>query len=116
MIEEGYFQNNISRAIIEDYLGKADFTDMNALLLACTHYPLIRKEIQSYLGEQVRVLDSIDVVSTRVRELLTAHRLLNDERRNPHQFCVSDYTKSFEETTRIFYEESIELEHCAIWK
>ncbi len=116
MIEEGYFQNKISRTIIEDYLGRTDFADMNALLLACTHYPLIRKEIQSYLGEQVRVLDSIDVVSARVRELLTAHQLLNDQRRNPHQFYVSDYTKSFEETTRIFYEESIELEHCAIWK
>lgn len=116
MIEEGYFQNNISRAIIEDYLGRADFADMNALLLACTHYPLIRKEIETYLGEKVRVFDSIDVVSARVHQLLSQQNLLNDQRRNAHQFYVSDYTQSFEETTRIFYEESIELEHCSIWK
>jgi len=116
MIEEGYFQNNISRAIIEDYLGRADFADINALLLACTHYPLIRKEIETYLGEKVRVFDSIDVVSTRVHQLLSQHNLLNDQRRNDHRFYVSDYTQSFEETTRIFYEESIELEHCNIWK
>jgi len=116
MIEEGYFQNNISRAIIEDYLGRADFENMNALLLACTHYPLIRKEIETYLGEKVRVFDSIDVVSARVHQLLRQHNLLNDQRRNAHQFYVSDYTESFEETTRIFYEENIELEHCSIWK
>lgn len=116
MIEEGYFQNNISRAIIEDYLGRVDFENMNALLLACTHYPLIRKEIETYLGEKVRVFDSIDVVSARVHQLLRQHNLLNDQRRNAHQFYVSDYTESFEETTRIFYEENIELEHCSIWK
>jgi len=77
---------------------------------------LIRKEIETYLGDTIRVFDSIDVVSARVGQLLKQHHLLNDERRNAHQFYVSDYTQSFEETTRIFYEDSIELEHCSIWK
>ena len=115
MIEEGYFQNNISRAIIEDYLGRKEFEGMNALLLACTHYPLIRKEIEAYLGDKVRVFDSIDVVSQLVEQLLTEHQLLNDKRENAHQFFVSDYTRSFEETTKIFYEEDIDLKHCSIW-
>ncbi len=115
MIEEGYFENKISRAIIEDYLGRSDFDNMEALLLACTHYPLIRPEIKAFLGEDVRIFDSIDVVADQVRTLLTQYKLLNDKRRKPHQFYVSDYTRSFEETTRIFYEESIDLDHCAIW-
>lgn len=115
MIEEGYFQNNISRAIIEDYLGRKEFEGMNALLLACTHYPLIRKEIEAYLGDKVRVFDSIDVVSQLVEQLLTEHQLLNDKRENPHQFFVSDYTHSFEETAKIFYNEDIDLKHCSIW-
>jgi len=115
MIEEGYFQNNISRAIIEDYLGRKEFEGMNALLLACTHYPLIRKEIEAFLGDKVRVFDSIDVVSQLVEQLLTEHQLLNDKRENPHQFFVSDYTHSFEETAKIFYNEDIDLKHCSIW-
>jgi len=115
MIEEGYFQNNISRAIIEDYLGRQEFEGINGLLLSCTHYPLIRKEIEAYLGKDVTVFDSIDVVARRVEQLLSQHHLLNDKRANPHQFFVSDYTHSFEETTKIFYEESIDLQHCSIW-
>jgi len=115
MIEEGYFENKISQAIIDDYLGRPQFDHMQALLLACTHYPLIRPEIKTYLGDKVRIFDSIDVVADRVRDLLSTHQLLNDERRNAHRFYVSDYTRSFEETTRIFYDGAIELEHAAIW-
>ncbi|MEO1436178.1 MAG: glutamate racemase, partial [Bacteroidota bacterium] len=47
MIEEGFFQNHISQSVIEQYLGHSDFEDIEALLLACTHYPLIRPAIEA---------------------------------------------------------------------
>src|SRR5690606_22815591 len=40
IIEEGYFNDNISLAIIEKYLSDKMFDGIEALLLACTHYPL----------------------------------------------------------------------------
>ena len=115
MIEEGYFSNNISQAVIETYLSHDDFSNIDALLLACTHYPLIRKHIEAYFKGQVEVFDSTDVVATTVKKKLQAANLLNPQKRNAHRFCVSDYTQSFEETAHIFYAEKIELEHCAIW-
>ena len=39
MIEEGYAHSRISKSIIEDYLSHPGFEDIDALLLACTHYP-----------------------------------------------------------------------------
>lgn len=116
MIEEGFFKNKISKGIIATYLGDKDFENIEALLLACTHYPLIRNEIEAYFKGNVKVFDSTDVVVQTVRENLKRHQLLNDKRRHPHHFYVTDYTQSFEETTRIFYDESLKLEHCAIWK
>ncbi|MEM7102125.1 MAG: glutamate racemase [Bacteroidota bacterium] len=116
MIEEGFFKNKISEGIIESYLGDHEFENIEALLLACTHYPLIRKEIEAYFEGRVKVFDSTDVVARAVKEKLERHGLLNDKKQNPHHFFVTDYTRSFEETTRIFYDESLKLEHCAIWK
>ncbi len=115
MIEEGYIQNNISDAIIANYLSQKGFQNIDALLLACTHYPLIKKNIISYFDEQVQVYDSTDVVAYQMREQLEQYQLLNDQKRQPHQFFVSDYTDSFEETTKLFYQEKIHLEQSNIW-
>ncbi len=115
MIEEGYFHNNISQAIIENYLADDHLKDIEALLLACTHYPLIRKDIENYFSGKVKVFDSNEVVALDVEKKLKAANLLNDQPGRSHQFYVSDYTQSFEETTQIFYREAIKLEYLPIW-
>ncbi len=115
MIEEGFFNDNISDAIIEKYLGDPAFESIEALLLACTHYPLIRKNIEQFLGPKVHVYDSNDVVAQAVKSKLKSTNLLSEELKADHQFFVSDYTHSFEETTRLFYDEKINLAHCPIW-
>ena len=115
MIEEGYFNNNISETIIKQYLSDEQFRDIEALLLACTHYPLIRSNIEAYFGGRVQVLDSTEVVAYDIKRKLGKYDLLNEPGKRTHKFYVSDYTQSFEETTRIFYGEKIQLEHCQIW-
>ncbi len=115
IIEEGYFNDNISEAVIEKYLSNKSFKGIEGLLLACTHYPLIRKNIEDFFSGNVSVFDSTDVVAEIVRKKLLENDLLNDRKKNSHHFFVSDYTKSFEETTRIFYKEKIHLELCSIW-
>jgi glutamate racemase len=115
MIEEGYVDNEISHAVLHSYLSHPSLQDIDALLLACTHYPLIRPEIEAFFAGQVRIYDSTDVVARAVRERLTAKELLNAAKQKNHRFFVSDYTPSFESTTRLFYQEEIALEHCPIW-
>jgi len=115
IIEEGYFNDNISEAVIEKYLSDKSFEGIQSLLLACTHYPLIHKNIENFFSWKVSVFDSTDVVAEVVRKKLLKKDLLNNRKSNPHHFFVSDYTKSFEETTRIFYKEKIHLERCSIW-
>lgn len=115
MIEEGFFHDKISHSVIENYLSYPDFEGIEALLLACTHYPLIKQDIVEYFDNRVTVYDSTDVVAKEVKNKLQKHRLLNDKQRNPHRFYVSDYTPSFEKTTKIFFENDVKLEEAAIW-
>jgi glutamate racemase len=98
--------------VIRNYLSYPDFEDIDALLLACTHYPLIRAEIQAYFGEKVLVFDSIQTVVADVKLLLETHQLLRPsvESTPKYRFLVSDYTQAFEQTTRIFYQQPIVLE------
>ena len=115
MIEEGFFHDKISNSVIENYLSYPDFGGIVAMLLACTHYPLIKSDIEAFFVNKVKVYDSTDVVAEEVRKKLTEHNLLNDKKRHNHRFYVSDYTESFERTTKIFFPSEIRLERMPIW-
>jgi len=116
MIEEGFFHNQISHEIIAKYLSDPELHQIEALVLACTHYPLIKKEINQYYQGKTTVLDSSEVVALTLQKHLEDHRLLNKEgTRVKHEFFVSDYTESFEASTRIFFDEVVHLEKHPLW-
>ncbi len=115
MIEEGFVKNKVSNAVLENYLSDPRFENIEAILLACTHYPLVKKAIESFFDHRVEVLDSTDVVALAVRRALEENQLLNNKRINGHHFFVSDYTPSFEQTTRLFYGEAVNLQHYPLW-
>jgi glutamate racemase len=115
IIEEGFITGDISQSIIETYLGSDDFKSIEALLLACTHYPLIKKEIEAYFDHKVDVLDSTDVVAKSVKSMLEKEGLLAQKRIRENEFHVSDFTSSFENTAKIFYGKDIELKTTNIW-
>ena len=116
MIESGYFNDGISHAVISEYLSQPDLQHLDALLLACTHYPLIHKEISEFYENRVDVVDSTIVTAQAVKESLEIHDLLNEQRLADDKFYVSELTQSFKETTRLFYGKPITLEHCPIWQ
>jgi glutamate racemase len=116
MIEEGFFNNKISRTIINAYLSKKSFEAVDAILLACTHYPLIKKEIEEFYKGNTRVIDSAETVAKAVSNVL-AHHNLRTARKEAGQIkaFVSDLTPAFEKSTEIFFNRKISLEKINIW-
>lgn len=115
MIEEGFFNNQISHEIIAQYLSDESLQSIEALILACTHYPLIKKEIGEYYKGDLLVLDSSETVANALKNYLTNQDLVNDSDRNDHQFLVSDYTESFEAAARLFFKETVHLDKHPLW-
>ena len=116
MIEEGFFNNKISKAVISSYLDRPKLKNADALILACTHYPLIRKEIEEIYKNEVPVFDSGEIVAHYLKNLLVRKKMLSDRSRPVHHFYVSDFTQSFEKTTELFFGKRIHLEQASIWK
>ena len=117
MIEEGFLENRVSDDIIGTYLGHPALADIEALVLACTHYPLIKEQIGRYYAGRVAVLDASDVVAAATETYLAAQGLLAaaTSRAPAHHFYVSDFTRSFEESTRLFFGQEVQLEHYPLW-
>ncbi|WP_416867041.1 MAG: glutamate racemase [Imperialibacter sp.] len=116
MIEEGFLHNRISHDIIEQYLSSSALSDISALILGCTHYPLIKKEVEAYYNGKVQVIDSSVTVARALKGFLELHNLKAASRSHENQFFVSDYTASFEGTTRLFFGESVSLEKFDLWE
>lgn len=114
MIEEGFFNNQISHDIIEKYLNDPALEDIEALILGCTHYPLIKKQIAGHYSKSIAILDSSEVVARALKHHLSERGLLATQLPH-HQFLVSDYTDSFEASTKIFFHETVHLEKHPLW-
>jgi glutamate racemase len=103
MIEEGFYNNNISTAVLTEYLSHTGFVDIDAMVLACTHYPLIKDEIDTFFNHRIKIFDSAMVVAQKLKYILNKEGLMATERKHDDVFYVSDYTKSFEESTKTFF-------------
>jgi glutamate racemase len=115
MIEEGFIFDDISNAIIRTYLSDKSLEGIEALILGCTHYPIIRNQITKFFNFNIEIIDSSKVVSAKLREVLEKNGLLNDSDKVNNQFFVSDYTDYFEKIARMFFEEDINLQKADIW-
>ncbi|MEO0404727.1 MAG: glutamate racemase [Bacteroidota bacterium] len=116
MIEEGFFNNSISKTVIASYLDKKSFEDIDAIVLGCTHYPLIHKEIAQHYDHKVEVIDSAKIVAKSVKETLDRLGMAAGNEAQPtYSFSVSDYTKSFDKSTRIFFKEKTTLNEERLW-
>lgn len=115
MIEEGFYNNNISHSVLEEYLGNPVLQNIDGLILACTHYPLIKNEIDAYYNHRVKIFDSAEVVAQKLKYILEKEGLTTEARNAEDIFYVSDFTEAFEKTTRIFYGKQINLQLQNIW-
>jgi len=98
MIEEGFFNNQISKEIISQYLSDPHLGKIEALILACTH-----------------LLDSSLVAAQALHHYLASEGLLNSTVHPENHFFVSDYTESFERSTKLFFGENVRLESHPLW-
>jgi glutamate racemase len=115
MIEEGFIFDDISNAIIRTYLSNESLAGIQALILGCTHYPIIKNQISKFFNFNVEVVDSARIVSMVLRDVLDKNDLLNDSGNVKDRFFISDYTAYFEKIARMFFEGEINLKKADIW-
>lgn len=119
MIEEGFYNHKISQTIINSYLDKKGLANLDALVLGCTHYPLIQKEIERYYvkaAKKVEVIDGSLIVAQTVQKILKDKKLESKEGKTTYKFFVSDYTPAFEKTAKMFFDKKVSLEYFPLWQ
>lgn len=113
---EEFGNNGVTDSLVEEYLSHEPFKKIDALLLACTHYPVVKEKIERFFQSKIDIIDPSEAVAYAVKTSLEQLNLVNHEGRGLKSFYVSDYTESFAAGTKIFFDDTIKLEHYPLWE
>jgi len=79
LAEEGWSDTTVARDVARQYL--ADFSDstVSALVLGCTHYPILREVIEEIVGKPVTLIDSGEATAAEVKIFLKQSGLAHSD-------------------------------------
>ncbi len=96
LVEEGLLEDRVTDDIAGRYLQVMKEYKVDALVLGCTHYPLLRNTIERVVGDNVRLVNPAFETAKCLKELLARQGLLNDSKRKPvYEYYVSDGVDKF---------------------
>lgn len=90
LAEENWTSEPETRSIAGKYLDEIIKREVNALVLGCTHYPILREVIQETIGANVTLIDSGEATAEEVKQLLEEKKLANENppsRSNERTLC-----------------------------
>lgn len=76
MVEEGWNDNEIAELAVKEYL--KPFNKIDALILGCTHYPLLTRVIRKQIGEEVEIINIGEHVANEVKRILQEQELISE--------------------------------------
>lgn len=109
-------ENNEHLSFGSDYFIQKDIekllqqnANIDTILLACTHYPLIIKKIKQFLPKNIQVLAQGEIVANSLDNYLKRHSEINNLllKEGKISFYTTDSTNDFNKKGSIFYNQPI---------
>ncbi len=106
VVEEGLFSGPIVQNVIDFYLHDLLNNPPDAVLLGCTHYPLLKNALSGFLPPSVKILDCADTAAMTIKHFLEQNRLTADESsKGSLELFVTDYPAVFREQAEHFLQK-----------
>jgi glutamate racemase len=105
LVEEGLLDHEITRLAVQHYLQELLEKGTDCIILGCTHYPLLIKAIQEFVGVRTHLVDSALWTAKEVQNILMALGALSPEKSGgieTSRFMVTDYAARFKELAAAF--------------
>lgn len=103
LIEEGLIKHRALELICKDYLKALLDKNIEALVLGCTHYPLISDIIQSIIGNSIDIIDPAIDTCNNLQQILIKNKILNSSNQMiSHKFFVTDMPQKFQKIGEMF--------------
>ena len=108
-MEEDWLSHPATQLILEEYLAPLIAAQVDTVVLACTHYPLLKRHAQRILGPEVVLVDSAQNAANALVQQLTAAGLSRPTGGRPGTttICSTDVPAQFTRLAERFLGEKI---------
>ena len=88
--------------------------DIDVILLACTHYPLLKTKIEEYLPIGVKLLSQGEIVANGLQDYLNRHQDIENKcsKKGLRSFYTTDSTEDFDNHATLFFGKGIKSKHA----
>jgi len=110
LIEEGWTARRETKMILKYYLRPLKLKKIDCLVLGCTHYSILFREIQKVMGKRCRVFDSPKFVVGKLEDYLRRHPEIEGKisKEKKRIFYTTDDTNRFKDLGEKFLGQKIE--------
>jgi len=86
------------------------------VLLACTHYPLLKEKIQEYLPIDVKLVSQGEIVAESLEDYFGRHPEIESacSKKGQRAFYTTDSTEDFDNHASIFFGEAVQSKHVGL--
>lgn len=104
LIEENWLKKTETKMILKHYLRELKMKQVQALILACTHYPFLLSEIRQIMGKNCEVYNPGEVVSESLKNYLSRHEefKLKKSFKAQRLFFATDKQSNFKQVAERF--------------
>lgn len=107
LVEEGWWDNEITRMVAEEYLKELKKAQIDTLVLGCTHYPVISNVIRDVMGDGVVLVSSAEELSVTLKELLLKEGLESRNESPVYRYYTSDSVEKFKKLGKMILGKEI---------
>jgi glutamate racemase len=118
LIENNEYENEGADFFIKKYVGElmSQQPDIDAIILGCTHYPLIESKIKKYAPEGVKLLSQGSIIAESLKDYLQRHPEIDRlcSKNQNIQFLTTDLPETFDKAASLFYGKEVRSEHLPL--
>jgi glutamate racemase len=111
---EGLGADHFIKKNLHNIFAKGENIDV--ILLACTHYPLLKEKIEEYLPVGVKLISQGEIVARSLEDYLLRHPEIEKRcmKKGQRSFYTTDSTADFDDHASLFFGETVSSRHIDI--
>lgn len=102
LAEEGWIDHPVTEMVAREYLNEFRTRDIDALVLGCTHYPLLKSVISRVMGASVELVDSAVETAREMKRIIQSEDIIGGGGNGNFSVILSDTSPTFEEIAQRF--------------
>ncbi|MEI6296155.1 MAG: glutamate racemase [bacterium] len=107
---------NFIEPILKNYLSFFLNKKIDTLVLGCTHYPVLKKQIKKIIGNKIKIISQEEIIPRKLKDYLLRHQEIEKEitKNGDRQVLVTEITDAFGKLSKKWLKNNTILEKVVL--